>query len=353
MKDQRTTNSVYDTTIRLLILLLVIGWCLMILFPFANILLWSFILAIAINPLHKKISTKMGGKPKLASFLIIITVFAVIFIPSWFMVDSIVEEVKILKTSFDNGELSIPVPTEKVKEWPIIGERIYGFWQNASVNFEQTFIKHKDQITGIATRIASGLMSSVGGVIQMMISFIIAAIILVYGGVGETMRKFFVKLAGKRGDEFTDVAIKTVSNVVKGVIGVALIVAILEGVLFMFSGVPYAGIWTLLVFIIGVLQIPVFIVILPIIIYLFAVKSTTAAIIWTILILAGALSDNFLKPILLGKGAAVPMLVIFIGVIGGFILSGFIGLFTGAIVMSLGYMLLIGWLNSNESTDKS
>ena len=251
MKDQLPTNSVYDTTIRLLILLLVIAWSLMILLPFVNILLWSFILAIAVNPLHSKIAAKLGGKRKLASFLIVVVVFGVIFIPSWFMVDSIVEEVKGLKTSFDSGELSIPAPTEKVKEWPIIGERVYDFWQNASLNLEQTFIKYKDQITVVATKMASGLMSSVGGVIQIMVSFIIAAIMLVFGGVGETLRKFFVKLAGKRGDEFTNVTIKTVSNVVKGVIGVALIVAILEGVLFMLSGVPYAGIWTLLVFIIG------------------------------------------------------------------------------------------------------
>jgi len=352
MKDQLPTNSVYDTTIRLLILLLVIAWSLMILLPFVNILLWSFILAIAMNPLHKKLATKMGGKPKSASLLIIITVFAVIFIPSWFMIDSIVEEVKVLKTSFDSGELSIPLPTEKVKDWPIIGERVYDFWQNTSADFEKAFIKYQDQLIGIARKLASGLMSSVGGVIQTMISFIIATILLVLGGVEETLRKFFIKIAGKRGDEFTDVAIKTVSNVVKGVIGVALIVAILEGVLFLLSGVPYAGIWTLLVFIIGVLQIPVIIVILPIIVYLFAIKSTTAAIIWTVLILVASLSDNVLKPLLLGKGASVPMIVIFIGVIGGFILSGFIGLFTGAIVMSLGYMLLTGWLNSNENIDK-
>jgi len=64
--------------------------------------------------------------------------------------------------------------------------------------------------------------------------------------------------------------------------------------------------------------------------------------------LVAGLSDNFLKPLLLGKGASVPMLVIFIGVIGGFIFSGFIGLFTGAIVMSLGYKLFIGWMNTNE-----
>ncbi|MGB5243753.1 MAG: AI-2E family transporter, partial [Lutimonas sp.] len=87
----------------------------------------------------------------------------------------------------------------------------------------------------------------------------------------------------------------------------------------------------------------------PVIIYLFTVKETMPAVLWTVLLLIAGLSDNFLKPILLGKGAPVPMLVIFIGVVGGFLLSGFIGLFTGAIVLSIGYKLFLAWLNSEES----
>ena len=169
---------------------------------------------------------------------------------------------------------------------------------------------------------------------------------LVYGGVGEVIRKFFRKLVGDRGDEFAEMTMKTVNSVVKGVIGVAFIVAILNGILFFLAGIPYSGIWVLVVFVLGMLQLPLLFVTLPIIVYLFAVKGTTAAIIWTILLLFAGLSDNFLKPILLGKGSAVPTLVIFIGVIGGFILSGFIGLFTGAIVMSLGYKLLMGWMDT-------
>ncbi|MGB5243758.1 MAG: AI-2E family transporter, partial [Lutimonas sp.] len=87
----------------------------------------------------------------------------------------------------------------------------------------------------------------------------------------------------------------------------------------------------------------------PVIIYLFTVKETMPAVLWTVLLLIAGLSDNFLKPILLGKGAPVPMLVIFIGVVGGFLLSGFIGLFTGAIVLSIGYKLFLAWLNSEGS----
>jgi predicted PurR-regulated permease PerM len=79
-------------------------------------------------------------------------------------------------------------------------------------------------------------------------------------------------------------------------------------------------------------------------IYLFAVKEPLPATLWTVAMILAGLADNILKPLLLGKGAPVPMLVIFIGVIGGFILSGFIGLFTGAIVMSLGYRLYVEWI---------
>jgi len=173
---------------------------------------------------------------------------------------------------------------------------------------------------------------------------------LVIGGAGESIRKFFRKLAGDRGDEFADMTLKTIGSVVKGIIGVALILALLHGIILMLAGVPYAGIWTLLIFVLCVLQIPVVIVTLPIIIYIFSVQEVGSAILWTALLLVAGLSDNVLKPILLGKGAPVPMLVIFIGVIGGFILSGFIGLFTGAIVMSIGYKLFTGWLNSDEKT---
>ena len=346
MKNQSTNNSVYDTTIRLFILILIVGWCLAIMYPFVSIILWSLILAMALHPLHKMMSEKMGGKPKLASAIIVVSLLVIIFVPTWLLIDSLIGEVKALKASFDNGTLTIPPPTEKVKEWPIIGERLYDAWQNASVNLVQTVMKYQDQLMQIGGKIGKGILSAAGGVIQIMVSFIIAAIILVFGKAGEEIRKFFRKVAGDKGDEYADMTLKTVGNVVKGIIGVALILALLNGTLFMLAGIPYAGIWTLLVFVLGILQLPLFFITLPIIVYMFSEKELMPAIVWTVLLLVAGLSDNVLKPILLGKGAPVPMLVIFIGVIGGFMFSGFIGLFTGAIVMSLGYKLFVGWINS-------
>jgi predicted PurR-regulated permease PerM len=352
MKNQASGDSVYDTTIRLFILILIVGWCLAIMYPFVSIILWSLILAMAMHPLHKIMTEKMGQRPKLASTLIVLTILALIFIPTWLLIDSLYTEVKALKASFDNGTLTIPPPTEKVKEWPIVGEWLYDAWLNASVSLVQTAMKYKDQLIEIGSKLGKGIFSAASGLVQIMISFIIAAIILVFGEAGEAVRKFFRKVAGDKGDEYADMTLKTVGNVVKGIIGVALILALLNGILFLLAGIPYAGIWTLLVFVLGVLQLPLFIITVPVVIYMFSEKELIPAIVWTVLLMVAGLSDNILKPILLGKNAPVPMLVIFVGVIGGFIFSGFIGLFTGAIVMSLGYKLFVGWINSNDIEDQ-
>jgi predicted PurR-regulated permease PerM len=346
MTNQSLNNSVYDITIRLFILILIVAWCLMIMYPFVSIILWSLILAMAMYPLHSALSKKLGGRPKWASFIIIFAILAIVILPTGLLIRSLIDEVKDLKVSYDAGKLSIPPPAEKVKSWPIIGEKLYDLWQSAFVNLEQIIVKYQDQLLGVGKKIGMGILSAAGGVVQIIASLIIAGILLFIGGTGEALRKFFRKLAGDKGDEFSDIIMKTVANVVKGILGVALILALLNGIIFMLAGVPYAGIWTLLVFVLGVLQLPLFFITVPVIIYMFATKEVMPAILWTVLLLVAGLSDNILKPILLGKGAPVPMLVIFIGVIGGFIFSGFIGLFTGAIVMSIGYKLFVAWINT-------
>jgi predicted PurR-regulated permease PerM len=351
MKNQLSNNSVYDTTIRLFILLLIVAWCLAIMYPFVSIILWSLILGMALHPLHSRLAKILGGRPKLASIIIIIAILVIIFLPTWLLIDSLIQQVKALKVSYDNGSLTIPPPAEKVKAWPIIGRQFYDTWLAASEDLEQLLLKYKDQIIDVGSRVGKGIIGAVGGVVQIMVSLFIAVIGLAIGGTGEEFRKFFRKLAGEKGDEFADITVKTVASVVKGVIGVALILALLNGIIFLLAGVPYAGIWTLLAFVLAVLQIPLIFITLPVIIYLFAEKELMMAIIWAILIFVAGLSDNVLKPILLGKNAPVPMLVIFIGVIGGFIFSGFIGLFTGAIVFSVGYKLFVGWINSTEAAD--
>lgn len=152
------------------------------------------------------------------------------------------------------------------------------------------------------------------------------------------------RLAGDMGPELTSVIIQTVRNVAKGIIGVAFIQFVLMGCAFLFAGVPLAGVWALVVLMLALIQLPTILVALPVIIYLYSAKEPLPATLWSAVILLAGLSDNVLKPLLMGKGAPVPMLVIFLGAIGGFILSGFLGMFTGAIILSVGYKLMGMWL---------
>lgn len=350
-KFTTTFNYTIEIIVRLGFLFLLIAWCLQLLYPFAGIIIWAIILAISVAPVYDSLNARLGDKPKVAASIIIIGGLSLIIIPSWLFLDSMIEGVKNVAEKINTESLSIPPPSERVADWPVVGEKIHGIWSLASTNLEAAIIKYKEQILQIGGAFFEGILSLGSSIFQFIISTIIAGILLATRGTDHTSRKFFKRLAGDRGDEFTDVTEVTVRNVTKGVLGVAVIQAILVGIGFLLAGVPYAGLWALLVMILAILQLPPLLVILPVIMYLFSSMSILPASLWTIYLLLAGASDNVLKPVLLGKGAPVPMLVIFLGVIGGFMLSGFIGLFTGAIAISLGYKLFLVWLNEKDTTN--
>ena len=190
------------------------------------------------------------------------------------------------------------------------------------------------------------------GILKFVVSIIIAGVLLANdAGGGQVARAIATRLTAERGAMAVELAGATVRSVTLGILGVALIQTLLAGLGFLVVGVPGAGLWALLVLILAVVQLPTIIVLGPIIVWVFANSSTTVAIafaIWSILV---GISDAFLKTLLMGRGVDVPMLVIFIGAIGGFIISGIIGLFVGAIVLALGYKLFLLWLNDDTQPE--
>jgi predicted PurR-regulated permease PerM len=206
-------------------------------------------------------------------------------------------------------------------------------------------IDYREPIIEISKKVAGSVVSSAVGFLQIILSIIIAGVFLVSSSAQKLATNFIMRIAGTRGEEVLSISTSTVQQVVKGIIGVAIIQTIIQAVGLFLCGVPFAGILTLLCFMFSIIQIGPILVNIGVIIYLFSTgDSNTAAIFWTVYFLLSGLSDNVLKPILLGKGAVVPMLVIFLGVIGGFIMSGFIGMFIGPIVFSIGYKLFSSWL---------
>lgn len=344
---------VIEISIRAGFLILLILWCLSLLTPFASLILWAIILAIAAEPIYNFFFRITGSSRKWGATLFIISGLAVILVPAWIFLESTITSVKHLLEAIEAGTLTVPPPGENVREWPLIGERVYNLWSQASVNFEGFLETYSEQIRTFSLGLLGTMTDIVKSILAFVASTIIAGILLVTRGTSQFSEKFFRRLMGSNGSTYLSMISMTIRNVTKGVIGVAFIQAFLIGIGLLLAGVPYFGVWTLLTFVLVLLQLPAIIIIIPVSAYLFSAEPALTATLWTIYLLLAGLSDNVLKPILLGKGAPVPMLVIFLGVIGGFIFSGFIGLFTGAIVLSIGYKLFITWVDSTPVPEDS
>ena len=352
--DKMTQEKSYmglaiDIAIRIGVLSLMIAWCFQILRPFITPVIWGAIIAIAFYPALKKLSDLLGGRIKIAASIMTVITLLLIILPSIQMVGSFVDGMTYLNDNIHSGEIKVPPPPENIDSWPVIGKLLKSRWHEASVNLGATLTRYAPQLKAISLRLLELAMSTTMGLLIFALSVIIAGVLMANAkGGGKLARDLFVSLAGERGSDFADVSTKTIRNVVKGILGVAIIQGLLAGMGFMVAGVPGAGVWAFLCLFLAIIQIGIAPVAIPVIIYMFYNADTVTAgllMVWLILVM---LSDNFLKPILLGRGAPVPMLVIFLGSIGGFISMGFIGLFVGAVILSLGFKLFQEWLKTNS-----
>jgi predicted PurR-regulated permease PerM len=191
--------------------------------------------------------------------------------------------------------------------------------------------------------------SIVIGVLQFVVSMLIAGVFLVSAEGGyKTARTLSSSLIGERGHSLVDLAIATTRSIAKGVLGVAIIQSLLSGVGLALMGVPAAGLWAGIVLILAIIQLPPLLVLGPIAVWAFSVAEPVPATIFAVYCFIVSISDSFLKPMFLGRGMEIPMLVILLGAIGGAMFAGIIGLFIGAIVLALGYEILVSWMETDE-----
>jgi predicted PurR-regulated permease PerM len=344
--ESAKTQKIIDLVVRVGLLALFLAWCFQIVRPFIGPLMWGAIIAVAVYPAYMGLTRRLGGKRKMAAATMVLASLLLLLVPTFILGDSLYEGAKGLYDKLEADELKVPPPPENLETWPVIGPALDAKWQKASTNLEGFLAEYNPQLKKFASSLL-GMAAGTGMALLMFVfSIIIAGIMLVNSEteIGAA-KKFAYRVAGERGLELNKVAEATVRSVTKGILGVAFIQAALAGFGLIVAGVPGAGLWALIGLILAVVQLGVGLVMLPAAIYVFATASTPFAIgflIWAIFVSA---IDNVLKPILLGRSAPVPMLVIFIGAIGGFLLSGIIGLFVGAVVFSLGYKLYQTWIS--------
>jgi predicted PurR-regulated permease PerM len=338
-------NKVIHYALQLLALSVLIYFCYRIIQPFISLLIWGTVLAITLYPLHKKLTGILKGRKWISASVITLIMFLLIIGPATMLMLATVDEFKVLSAAYSEGNLHIPPPDENVKNWPLIGSSLYEQWSEASANITDFITKHAETIKPVILKLIDLLSSAGMGILLLMASFLVAGILMVYGESGaELANMFFARLVGKQGEKMKESVAVTVRNVAKGVIGVAFIQGIMAGTGMVLAGIPLAGLWALIGMVLCIVQIGMMPVSVGVVIFIWSTGSTTTAIILTIWMLFIGIIDNILKPLMMGIGAPAPMLVVFMGTIGGFMLNGFIGLFTGAIILTLGYQLTIGWL---------
>jgi predicted PurR-regulated permease PerM len=285
----------------------------------------------------------------LSAVLFTILLLALFFIPVVLLAGTLVESVHSLAGRFKDGTLIIPPPPAGVETWPIIGVPLQGLWDRASNNLSEVVRSFAPQIKPIVSRVFSVSAGLGLTVLQFALSILVAGALLAKSQVAyEVTRSLCLRIFGERGPHLQQLMGATIRSVTTGILGVAFIQSVLAGLGFLVAGLPGAGLWAILFLIAAVLQAGV-LVLIPAAIYMFAISSTTKAVIFLVWCVFVGTLDNVLKPLLLGRGVSVPIAVVFLGAIGGFIVLGLIGLFIGAVVLAVGYELAMSWLGRNST----
>ncbi len=341
------TQITIEAAIRLGLLMLLAAWCFMIVSPFIEPVMWGVIIAVAIYPLFVKLKSTLGDRNKLAAVVYTLLALAFLITPTLLISDSIIETSQAISEKYEQGQLQVPPPNENVKGWPLVGEKLYAFWSQASTNLQGAVETYEPQLNQVGEKIIGIAAGAGSGILHFIISIIISGILVANapGAYNITLKTFSRLTNDKQGEMFANLSRDTIRSIAQGVIGIAMIQALLSAVGMYMMDVPAWGLWTLFILVLAIAQLPPLLVLAFVIVYVWTSADTTPAVIFTIYALIVSGSDSFLKPLLLGRGLKTPMLVILLGAIGGMIMSGIIGLFIGAVILALGYELFMEWLN--------
>lgn len=343
-EDKHYVNRAVEVSVHVGLVILLTATCFVILRPFLLLIAWGVIIAISVHPLYRRLRNVLRDSGILSSVVITIVLLAFLICPVVLLAGTLVEGMQALTVFLKEGIPKIPAPPAGIENWPVIGVPLKTAWSLLSTNLSTALRGFTPQIKAVA----SGLLSASVGigftVLQFALSIVVAGFLLAKdSGAAGAAHSFANRIFGDRASEFERLASSTIRSVTTGILGVALIQSFLAAVGFLVAGLPAAGLWAIMFLVAAVLQVGA-LVLIPAVIYMFAISSVTKAVIFLVWCLIVALLDNVLKPLLLGRGVAVPIVVVFLGAIGGFIALGIIGLFLGAIVLSVGYELFIAWV---------
>jgi len=353
-RDKDLARELLDVLIRAGLIFGLVIFCFEVFKPFLHLMLWSMILATTLYPLHRRLKSRLGNSDRHAATLIVLFAIAVILVPLYLIGISMTDSVQNALVVVKDGKFHIPPPDASVANWPIIGQRLYDYWVQGAADLIGLAEKFAPQLKGASLVVLSKLAGLGMGLLMFIVALIIAGVFMAYGENGHrSALQIATRISGpRRGPQIAHLCTATTRAVAQGVVGIAFIQMLLIGVGFAVMGIPGAGLLALAVLLLGIMQLPTSLITLPVIVFVFVTQGATlATIVFAIYVFLAGLSDNVLKPLLLGRGVDVPMPVVLLGALGGMVTGGIIGLFIGPVVLAVGYQLFWQWVEDQPQRD--
>ncbi len=343
-------SQTIDQFIRLFLAGVLLAWCFEIIRPFLDVLLWGGILAIALYPVYGWLRQRLGGRSKLAALLLTLVGVLLLVGPISLMATQVVGNTHALIQDLARDGHIVPDPDPRVQQWPLIGESVYGLWQQAWQNLPELALRFRPQLEHLGKQTLE-LAANLGlSSLQFLLSVVVAGLCIMHHRRLETgLERLARRLEPGRGVAILQLSANTLRNVIQGVLGVAALQTLLVGLGMIAVKVPGAGLLIPLCLVLAIVQIGPGLIVIPTILYAWASLNPLVALLYSLWMGVALCIDNILKPILMARGLPVPMVVILLGVLGGTLTNGILGLFLGPVVLTLGYDLVVSWLGGSQS----
>lgn len=336
----------------LLVMAALIGGTLWIVKPFLPALVWATMIVVATWPLMRMLQSRLGNRRWAAVLVMTLGLAALVIVPIGLAVGTIAEHVLDLK---DQAATLLSHPLPPAPDWlartPMVGARLASEWQTQVAAGPTALVAKLQPYAG---KLASWIAARAGGLgmltLHLLLTIALSAVLYAHGEQAAAgVRRFARRMGGQHGDDAVVLAGQSIRAVAMGIVVTALVQSGLGGVALAIAGVPYVAVLTSIMFICCIAQIGPGVVLIGSIVWLFHGGSTGMG---TFLIVAGLIItslDNILRPMLIKRGADVPLLLILTGVMGGLVAFGIVGLFVGPVVLAVSYTLVNAWIDSPQA----
>jgi len=334
-------------TLGVLIIVTLIALTIWILRPFLAAIVWALMIVVATWPVMSRLQAWLWGRRTLAVAAMIGALLLLLVLPLSLAIGTIVANTNVIvEWASTLRSFTLPPPPAWLGSLPLVGTQAVEAWQKIAASRPADVASAATPYAAAAILWMAGTMRGVGLLlVQFLLTLALAAVMYANGErAAEGLLRFGRRLAGEPGDRVVRLAAQAIRSVALGVVVTAIVQATLGGIGLAAAGVPFAALLTAVAFVLCIAQVGPMPVLAPAVAWLYwhgAVGSATALLVWTLVVVT---LDNVLRPILMTKGANLPMLLMFAGVIGGLLAFGLIGIFIGPVVLAVSYTLLGAWL---------